>query len=46
MSVIAPDEKADFLAILARHRLDPSDFLVQEAGESDVVDDFIRFGGT
>ncbi|WP_250474819.1 hypothetical protein [Caballeronia sp. GAFFF1] len=45
MSVIAPDEKADFLAILARHRLDPSDFLVQEAGESDVVDDVYPLRG-
>ena len=45
MSVIAPDEKADFLAILARHRLDASDFLVQEAGESDVVDDVYPLQG-
>jgi hypothetical protein len=45
MSVIAPDEKADFLAIIARHRLDDSDFLVQEGGASDVVDDVYPLQG-
>ena len=37
MSVIALDEKADFLAILARRRLDTSDFLVREWDTSDIV---------
>jgi len=45
MTVIAPDEKAEFLAILERHRLDESDFLVQEGGESDVVDDVYPLQG-
>jgi hypothetical protein len=39
MSVIAPDEKADFLAILARHRLDAGDFALQETDTSEIVDD-------
>ncbi|WP_332309126.1 hypothetical protein [Candidatus Burkholderia verschuerenii] len=39
MSVIAPDEKADFLAILSRHRFEANDFLVREADLSDIVDD-------
>jgi hypothetical protein len=46
MTVIAPDERADFLAILARHRLDESDFLVAEGGASDVVDDVYPLQGT
>jgi hypothetical protein len=45
MSVIAPDERADFLAILSRHRLDEGDFLVQEGGECDVVDDVYPLQG-
>jgi hypothetical protein len=45
MSVIAPDEKADFLAILARHRLEQSDFLVQETDLSDIVDDVYPLQG-
>jgi hypothetical protein len=45
MSVIAPDEKADFLAILARHRLNQDDFLVQETDLSDVVDDVYPIQG-
>ncbi|SAK88952.1 hypothetical protein AWB78_04657 [Caballeronia calidae] len=49
MTVIAPDERADFLAILVRHRLDESDFLVQEGGQeggvSDVVDDVYPLQG-
>jgi hypothetical protein len=45
MSVIAPDERAHFLAILARHRLDEGDFLVQEGGACDVVDDVYPLHG-
>ncbi|KMY86461.1 hypothetical protein BUMB_03843c [Candidatus Paraburkholderia calva] len=45
MSVIAPDEKADFLAILARRRLEANDFLVQEADTSDIVDDVYPLQG-
>jgi hypothetical protein len=45
MSVIAPDEKAEFLAILARHRFTEGDFLVTEAGASDVVDDVYPLQG-
>ena len=30
MSVIAPDEKADFVAILHRHQLAETDFMLQE----------------
>jgi hypothetical protein len=45
MSVIAPDEKADFLAILSRHRLEANDFLVQEADLSDIVDDVYPLQG-
>ena len=45
MTVIAPDERAEFLAILARHRLDESDFLVHEGGASDVVDDVYPLQG-
>ncbi|BAN27087.1 putative uncharacterized protein (plasmid) [Caballeronia insecticola] len=45
MSVIAPDERADFLAILSRHRLDEGDFFVQEGGACDVVDDVYPLQG-
>jgi hypothetical protein len=45
MSVIAPDEKADFLAILARHRFEASDFVVQETDTSDIVDDVYPLQG-
>ncbi|MGO4810644.1 hypothetical protein AB4156_13815 [Cupriavidus sp. 2MCAB6] len=45
MSVIAPDEKAEFVAILHRHRLDEADFLLQEAGTSDVVDEVYPLQG-
>ncbi|KJK10223.1 hypothetical protein UB46_41920 [Burkholderiaceae bacterium 16] len=45
MSVISPDEKADFVAILQRHRLDEADFLLQEAGTTDVVDEVYPLQG-
>lgn len=45
MSVIAPDEKAEYLAILARHRLSEGDFLVQETDTSDIVDDVYPIQG-
>ncbi len=45
MSVIAPDEKADLLAILARRRLDTSDFLVREWDTSDIVDNVYPLQG-
>ncbi|KMZ12219.1 hypothetical protein BHUM_04950 [Candidatus Burkholderia humilis] len=45
MSVIAPDERADFLSILVRHRLAETDFLVQEGGASKIVDDVYPLQG-
>jgi hypothetical protein len=45
MSVIAPDERADFLSILARHRLAETDFLLQEGGASEIVDDVYPLQG-
>jgi hypothetical protein len=45
MSVIAPDERDQFMAILSRHRLDARDFLVQEGGQNDVVDDVYPLQG-
>lgn len=45
MSVIAPDEKADFVAILHRQRLDESDFLLQETATTDIVDDVYPLQG-
>ncbi|EHP39476.1 hypothetical protein OR16_31164 [Cupriavidus basilensis OR16] len=45
MSVIAPDEKADFVAILHRHRLAEADFLVQETDTTDVVDEVYPIQG-
>jgi len=45
MSVIAPDEKDDFLAILERHRLAEGDFLLQETDTTDIVDDVYPLRG-
>jgi hypothetical protein len=45
MSVIAPDERADFIAILQRHQLDEADFLLQETGTTDVVDEVYPLQG-
>jgi hypothetical protein len=45
MSVIAPDEKANFLAILQRHRVEEADFLLQETATTDIVDDVYPIQG-
>jgi hypothetical protein len=45
MSVISPDEKADFVAILQRHRLAESDFKVEETALPDMVDDVYPLQG-
>jgi hypothetical protein len=45
MSVIAPDEKADFVAILHRHRLAEADFMLQETDTTDVVDEVYPLQG-
>ena len=45
MSVIAPDEKADFVAILHRHHLAEVDFLLQETDTTDVVDEVYPLQG-
>jgi hypothetical protein len=45
MSVIAPDERADFVAILHRHRVDEGDFLLQETATTDVVDEVYPLQG-
>ncbi|GAB3625859.1 hypothetical protein GCM10027419_07050 [Pandoraea terrae] len=45
MSVIAPDEKADFVAILHRHQLAEADFLLQETNTTDVVDEVYPIQG-
>jgi hypothetical protein len=46
MSVIAPDERADFLAVLRRHHLAESDFVLQETGATDVVDEVYPLRGS
>ncbi|MDR5753275.1 MULTISPECIES: hypothetical protein [unclassified Caballeronia] len=45
MSVIAPDEKTDFVAILHRHRLSEDDFILQETDTTDMVDDVYPLQG-
>jgi hypothetical protein len=45
MSVIAPDEKADFVAILHCHQLAEADFMLQETGTTDVVDEVYPLQG-
>ena len=45
MSVIAPDEKADFVAILHRHQLVETDFMLQETDTTDVVDEVYLLQG-
>ena len=45
MSVIAPDEKADFVAILHRHQLAGADFMLQETDTTDVVDEVYLLQG-
>jgi hypothetical protein len=45
MSVIAQDEKADFLAILQRHQRAEADFLLQETNTTDVVDEVYPLQG-
>jgi hypothetical protein len=45
MSVIAPDEKADFVAILHRHQLAEADFMLQETDTTDVVDEVYPLQG-
>jgi hypothetical protein len=45
MSVIAPDEKADFVTILHRHRLSEDDFMLQETDTTDLVDDVYPLRG-
>ncbi|MFL9936597.1 hypothetical protein P0D88_48245 [Paraburkholderia sp. RL18-103-BIB-C] len=45
MSVIAPDEKADFVAILQRHQLPETDFMLQETDTTDVVDEVYPLQG-
>lgn len=45
MSVIAPDEKADFVTILHRHQLSEADFLLQETDTPDVVDEVYPLQG-
>ncbi|AOK55631.1 hypothetical protein WT15_32275 [Burkholderia stagnalis] len=39
MSIIAPDERADFVAVLHRHNLVESDFTIQETVAPEVVDE-------
>ncbi|ADG19899.1 hypothetical protein [Paraburkholderia atlantica] len=46
MSVIAPDERADFLAVLRRHHLAESDFVLQETGATDIVDEVYPLRGS
>ena len=45
MSVIAPDEKANFVAILHRRRVDEADFLLQETATPEIVDDVYPIQG-
>ncbi|KVO17602.1 hypothetical protein WM34_16630 [Burkholderia ubonensis] len=45
MSVIAPDERADFVAVLHRHHLAESDFTIQEAGAPEIVDEVYPLQG-
>jgi hypothetical protein len=45
MSVIAPDEKADFVAVLQRHRLAESDFAIQETDMTEAVDEVYPLHG-
>lgn len=45
MSVIAPDERADFIAVLQRHKLDEADFLLQETDTTDIVDEVYPLQG-
>jgi hypothetical protein len=45
MSVIAPDEKAAFVAILRRHQIAESEFLLQETDTTDVVDEVYPLQG-
>ena len=46
MSVIAPDEKANFVSILHRHHLAETDFILQEAETIDVVDEVYPLRGS
>ncbi|SIT51570.1 conserved hypothetical protein [Paraburkholderia piptadeniae] len=46
MSVIAPDEKADFVAILHRQQLAETDFILQETETTDVVDEVYPLRGS
>lgn len=39
MSIIAADERADFVAVLHRHHLAESDFTIQESGAPEAVDE-------
>jgi hypothetical protein len=45
MSVIAQDEKADFLVILSRHQLNEDDFMLEETVNMDIVDDVYPLQG-
>jgi len=46
MTVIAPDEKADFVSILHRHQLTETDFILQETEMTDVVDEVYPIRGS
>ncbi|CAN0624638.1 conserved protein of unknown function [Burkholderia multivorans] len=45
MSIIAPDEKADFVAVLQRHQFTESDFTIQETDTPETVDEVYPLHG-
>ncbi|MCX5540032.1 hypothetical protein M3A49_11085 [Paraburkholderia sp. CNPSo 3076] len=45
MSIIAPDERSDFVAVLHRHHLAESDFAIQETDTPDAVDEVYPLHG-